>query len=78
MADPAVISDAEQYRKVTKAQSELDRSRRQVSRVEAGQRTTATKARPMLAGVRSRSAGTWRSDEVARLEPELAPIEEEI
>jgi peptide chain release factor 1 len=76
MADPAVIGDAELYRKVTKAQAELAGTvslYRQWKNVENG----LSQARAML----QESDAELRAmaeEEVARLEPEKARIEEEI
>ncbi|MGD0872238.1 MAG: peptide chain release factor 1 [Bryobacteraceae bacterium] len=76
MADAAVISDAEQYRKVTKAQSELSEivgQYRQWKSVE----DSLSQARPMLQE-KDPELRAMAEEEIARLSPELAKIEEEI
>jgi peptide chain release factor 1 len=76
MADPAVISDADQYRKVTKAQSELSEivgQYRQWKSVE----DSLSQARPMLQE-KDPELRAMAEEEIARLSPELAKIEEEI
>jgi peptide chain release factor 1 len=76
MADPAVISDADQYRKVTKAQSELSEIvgyYRQWKSVE----DSLSQARPMLQE-KDPELRAMAEEEIARLSPELAKIEEEI
>jgi peptide chain release factor 1 len=76
MADPAVISDADQYRKVAKAQSELSEIvglYRQWKSVE----DSLSQARPMLQE-KDPELRAMAEEEVARLSPELAKIEEEI
>ena len=76
MADPAVISDADQYRKVTKAQSELSEIvgyYRQWKSVE----DSLSQARPMLQEKDPELRG-MAEEEIARLSPSLAKIEEEI
>lgn len=76
MADPAVISDADQYRKVTKAQSELSEvvgKYREWKSVE----DSLSQARAMLQETDA-DLRAMAEEEVARLEPELARIEEEI
>src|SRR5690242_1817020 len=76
MADPAVISDSDQYRKVTKAQSELSElvSRyREWKKVQDG----LAQARPMLQE-QDPDLKAMAEEEVAQLEPELARIEEEL
>ncbi len=76
MADPAVISDADQYRKVAKAQSELSEIvglYRQWKSVE----DSLSQARPMLQE-QDPELRAMAEEEVARLSPELAKIEEEI
>ena len=76
MADPAVISDADQYRKVTKEQSEISEvvgKFREWKSVE----DSLSQARPML----QEKDGELRAmaeEEITRLEPELARLEEEI
>jgi peptide chain release factor 1 len=76
MADPAVISDADQYRKVTKEQAELSEvvgKYRQWKSVE----DSLGQARPML-HEKDPELRVMAEEEVTRLEPELARIEEEI
>jgi peptide chain release factor 1 len=76
MADPAVISDGDKYRKVTKEQSELSETvgkYREWKEVE----DSLSQARAML----QESDAELRAmaeEEVARLTPQLAAIEEEI
>ena len=76
MADPAVINDSAQYRKVSKAQSELSEV---VSKYRDWK--TAAKnlqeARSMLAETDAEMRG-MAEEEVARTEPEIARIEEEL
>jgi peptide chain release factor 1 len=76
MADPAVISDAELYRKVSKEHSglyEIVGKYREWKKVEEG----LSQARPMLQdsdpGMREMA-----EEEIARLEPERTRIEEEL
>jgi peptide chain release factor 1 len=76
MADPVVIGDAEKYRKVTKEQAELSEiveKYRQWKDVE----DALSQARPMLQE-KDADLRTMAEEEVTRLEPELAKIEEEI
>jgi len=76
MADPAVIGDAAEYRKVTKAHSELAEivtKYREWKRVE----DTLSQARTMLED-RDPDLKAMAHEEVTRLEPELAAIEEEL
>jgi peptide chain release factor 1 len=76
MADPAVISDAAEYRKVTKAHSEISEivgKYREWKRVE----DALSQARPMLED-RDPDLKAMAQEEVTRLEPELAAIEEEL
>ncbi len=76
MADPAVISDAAEYRKVTKAHSEISEivgKYRDWKRVE----DALSQARPMLED-RDPDLKAMAQEEVTRLEPELAAIEEEL
>ena len=76
MADPAVISDADQYRKVTKEHSgisEMVAKYREWKKVDG----ELAQARPMLQD-RDPDMRAMAEEEVARLEPELARIEEEI
>jgi peptide chain release factor 1 len=76
MADPAVISDAAEYRKVTKAHSEISEivgKYREWKRVE----DALSQARPMLED-RDPDLQAMAQDEVTRLEPELTALEEEI
>src|ERR1700733_11484458 len=74
MADPSVISDAAEYRKVTKAQSEISEivgKYREWKRVE----DSLSQARPMLED-RDPDLKAMAQEEVTRLGPELAAIEE--
>ena len=76
MADPAVISDAAQYRKVTKAQSDLAEIVGKYRQWKTAQRNL-TEARPML----EESDADLRAmaqEEVARLEPEVARYEQDL
>jgi peptide chain release factor 1 len=76
MADPAVISDADQYRKVTKAQAEYSEVvglYRQWKSVE----DSLSQARPMLQE-KDPELRAMAEEEIARLSPSLAKIEEEI
>ena len=76
MADPAVISDADQYRKVTKAQAEYSEvvgQYRQWKSVE----DSLSQARPMLQE-KDPELRAMAEEEIARLSPSLAKIEEEI
>ncbi|HUI78386.1 MAG TPA: peptide chain release factor 1 [Bryobacteraceae bacterium] len=76
MADPAVISDAAEYRKVTKAHSEISEivtKYREWKRVE----DALSQARVMLED-RDPDLKAMAQEEVTRLEPELAAIEEEL
>jgi peptide chain release factor 1 len=76
MADPAVISDSEQYRKVSKAQSELGevvakyREWKRIDRELTDARAMLTETDPDLRQM--------AEAEVVRLDPELAQIEEDI
>jgi peptide chain release factor 1 len=76
MADPAVIGDSEQYRKVTKAHSELSEvvgKFREWKKVEDG----LAQARAMLDD-HDPDLKAMAAEETAQLEPELARIEEEL
>jgi len=76
MADPAVIADSDQYRKVTKAHSELAEvvsSFREWKKVD----DSLSQARGMLEE-RDPELRAMAEEETARLEPELAGIEEQI
>ncbi len=76
MADPAVISDAEQYRKITKAHSELAEV---VAKYREWKKTedTLAQARGMLQE-HDADLKAMAEEEVVRLEPELAGIEEQL
>jgi peptide chain release factor 1 len=76
MADPAVIGDADQYRKVTKAHSELSEV---VAKYREWKKTadSLAQAKGML-DERDAELRAMASEEVARLEPELAQREEEL
>ena len=76
MADPAVIGDAEQYRKIAKAHSELSEvvgKFRKWKKAEDG----LQQARAMLED-HDADLKAMAEEEVARLEPEMARIEEEL
>jgi len=76
MADPAVIADSDQYRKVAKAQSELSEvvgKFREWKSVE----NSLSQAHSMLNETDS-ELRAMAEEEVARLEPEKARIEEEV
>ncbi|HJZ98209.1 MAG TPA: peptide chain release factor 1 [Candidatus Solibacter sp.] len=76
MADPAVIGDPDQYRKVTKAQSELAEiagKYREWKKVE----DSLTQARQMLEE-QDADLRAMAEQEVAQLEPEKAGIEEQL
>ena len=76
MADPAVIGDSDQYRKVTKEQSELSElvgKFREWKKVE----NSLSQARAMLHEA-DPDLKAMAQEEVAQLEPELVRIEEEI
>jgi peptide chain release factor 1 len=76
MADPAVIGDADKYRKVTKEQAELSEivgKYREWKSIE----DSLSQARPMLQEA-DPELRAMAQEEVTRLEPELARIEEEI
>ncbi len=76
MADPAVINDPDQYRKITKAQSDLSeivakyREWKQTSQNLDDARTMLAEPDPELRQM--------AVDEVARLEPELVRFQEEL
>jgi len=76
MADPAVIADSDQYRKVTKSQSELSEIVSEYRQWKKAQ-DSLSQARPMLqeqdAELRAMAA-----EEIAQLEPELTRIEEQL
>jgi peptide chain release factor 1 len=76
MADPAVIGDPEQYRKVTKAQSELSDV---VSKYREWKRAadSLSQARGMLQD-KDPDLRAMAEEEVAQLEPELVKIEDEL
>src|SRR5579872_3476939 len=76
MADPAVIGDADQYRKVTKAQSELAdvvNKFREWKKAEDG----LLQARGMMDD-HDPELKAMAEEEIARLEPEMGRIEEEL
>src|SRR5258708_8214069 len=76
MADPAIISDADQYRKITKAQSELSdivAKYRQWKKADDG----LSQARQMLAEP-DPDLRAMAEMEVSQLEPEKVSIEEEL
>jgi peptide chain release factor 1 len=76
MADPAVIGDADQYRKVAKAHSDLSEvvaKFREWKKVE----DSLSQARPMLQE-RDPDLKAMAEEEVAQLEPQLLRIEEDL
>ena len=76
MADPAVIGDAEQYRKITKAHSELSEivgKFREWKKTEDG----LLQARAMLDD-HDPDLKAMAEEEIAQLEPDLTRIEEEL
>ncbi len=76
MADPAVIADGEQYRKIAKAQSELSEivgKYREWKKMESG----LAQARGMLED-REPELRAMAGEEIALLAPELAKVEEQI
>jgi peptide chain release factor 1 len=76
LADPAVISDNEQYRKIAKAHSELSAV---VGKYRDWKKTkdVLSQARAMLED-RDPDLKAMAEEEAARLEPELAAIEEQL
>jgi peptide chain release factor 1 len=76
MADPAVIADSDQYRKVTKAQSELSEV---VAKFREWKRAddSLQQARGMLQD-KDPDLRAMAEEEVAQLEPELTRFEEEL
>src|SRR5215510_9667463 len=76
MADPAVIGDADQYRKVTKAQSELSEV---VAKYREWKKTAdaLAQARAMLEE-KDAELRAMAEEEVAALEPEIARHEEDL
>ena len=76
MADPAIIADPDTYRKVTKQQSDLSEVVAKYRDYKRA-RQNYDQARPMLEDSDADLRGMAR-DEVDRLEPELARIEEEL
>jgi peptide chain release factor 1 len=76
MADPAVIGDADQYRKVTKAQSELHDI---VAKFREWKKTddSLSQARQML-GEQDPDLRAMAEQEVSQLEPEKASIEDQL
>jgi len=76
MADPAVIADAETYRKVARTRSELEPVVSKYREYKQIQHNIED-ARPMLNETDPELRDMAR-DEIARLEPELARIEQEL
>jgi peptide chain release factor 1 len=76
MADPAIISDADQYRKITKAQSEMADL---VSKFREWKKVqdSLSQARPMLHDSDAEMRA-MAEQEIAQLEPEVLRIEEEL
>ena len=77
MADPAVINDGEQYRKVTKAHSDLAEVVAKYRRVEEGARAIWPR-RAACWAIPIPNCKQMAEDEVARLEPVEQQIEEEL
>ena len=77
MADPALIGDADQYRKVAKTQSELAEIVSKYPGVEEGGRQPVAGARD-AAGSAIRRCRRWRRKKLARLEPERERIESDL
>src|SRR3954453_3871202 len=76
MADPAVISDSDQYRKVTKAQSELSEVVAKYRQWKKAADSLA-QARPMLED-KDPDLREMAQDEILHLEPEMKQIEEDL
>ena len=76
MADPAVISDSAQYRKVSKAQSDLFDQVTKYREWKAANKNLA-EARQMLADP-DPELKAMAQEEIARMEPALAQYEEEL
>ena len=76
MADPAVISDSAQYRKVSKAQSDLFDQVTKYREWKAANKNLA-EARQMLADP-DPELKSMAQEEIARMEPALAQYEEEL
>jgi len=76
MADPSVISDPDQYRKITKAHSELSEIVGQYRQWKKFQ-DSLSQARPMLQE-QDPELKAMAEEEVAQLEPELIRIEEQL
>jgi peptide chain release factor 1 len=76
MADPAVIADSAQYRKVSKQHSDMSEIVGKYREWKVASRNLA-EARPMLTEADPEMRG-MAEEEVARLEPELTRIEEEL
>ena len=76
MADPAVISDSAQYRKVSKAQSDLFDQVTKYREWKLADKNLA-EARLMLADT-DPELKAMAQEEIARLEPDLAKYEEEL
>src|SRR5690349_6416129 len=76
MADPAVISDSDQYRKVTKTHSELSEV---VAKYREWKKAddSLSQARAML-DEKDADLRMMAQEEVVRLEPELVQIEEDL
>jgi peptide chain release factor 1 len=76
MADPAVISDAENYRKITKQQSDLSEVVAKYREYKHA-RQNRDEARQMLDDA-DPELRTMANEEIARLDPAIARIEEEL
>ena len=76
MADPAVISDAEQYRKITKAHSELSEIVAKYREWKAAS-SQLEQARVMLSDADA-DMQQMAQEEIVRLEPSIVEIEQEL
>jgi len=76
MADPAVIADSTLYRKTAKAQSDLSETAAKYREWKTATRNLE-EARPMLAES-DPELRSMAQDEVSKLEPQIARIEEEL
>jgi peptide chain release factor 1 len=76
MADPAVINDSAQYRKVAKAQNDLSETVGKYREWKMAKRNL-DEARPMLAET-DPELRAMAQEEIAKLEPELTRLEDEL
>ena len=76
MADPELISDNDRYRKVAKAAKRTWRRRREVPRMEEGQRGPRRRASDAAGG--DAELQQMAAADVEKLEPELEQIENEL